>query len=342
MIGVCLASLVVFFGGVNSFQCEDDIYRDCHRRAENGECEGKGQRDSYAATNWMLAQCRKSCRDQFSEEPLPKIIQTYGGLEDHIVDVFGFKMPICPENGGFATDGRQTILHLMALNEEQPAWVPKFTEVGFEKTEIPSDVYKMLLEEYEKVKPSMQVEGCAKAVINCEQIVDDEDECSLRTSKRTFIMNLSGAVLNQLKAKLHPLAEAWANIKLKHEATYGIRRYTNGSWLTSHVDRFNTHVISAILNIGQSVEEDWPLFIVDNAGANHAVTLEAGEMIWYESARAIHGRPDPFKGEFFDNLFIHYSPVGNWYSSPYEIGRRPRKNPITLEDIQRRQENKLK
>ena len=80
----------------------------------------------------------------------------------------------------------------MALNEEQPAWVPKFTEVGFEKTEIPADVYKMLLEEYEKVKPSMQVEGCGglKAMINCEQIVDDEDECSLRTLKRTFIMNL--------------------------------------------------------------------------------------------------------------------------------------------------------
>ena len=61
----------------------------------------------------------------------------------------------------------------------------------------------------------------------------------------------SRSVLDQLKQKLHPLAEEWSNIKLKHEATYGIRRYTNGSWLTSHVDRFNTHVISAILNIGQ-------------------------------------------------------------------------------------------
>ena len=43
---------------------------------------------------------------QFSDRALPKIIQTFGGLEDHVVDVFGFKMPICPENGGFATDGR--------------------------------------------------------------------------------------------------------------------------------------------------------------------------------------------------------------------------------------------
>jgi len=329
--------LVLIFGSVNSFECEDDIYRNCRQRARNGECEGKGQMDRFAATNWMLAQCRRTCRNQFHDRAMPKIIQTYGGLEDHIVDVFGFKMPICPENGGFATDGRQTILHLNALNEDQPAWVPKFTKIGFEKIKIPADIYRMLIKEYERVKPSMQVEGCAKAVINCEEIIDSEDESSLRSSRRTFIMNLSGAVLETLKKKLHPLAEDWSNIKLKHEATYGIRRYTNGSWLTSHVDRFNTHVISAILNIGQSVEEDWPLFIVDNDGNNHAVTMEAGEMLWYESARAIHGRPEPFKGKYFDNLFIHYSPVGDWYTSPYEIGKKPRRRPISIEDIRNKQ-----
>ena len=52
----------------------------------------------------------------------------------------------------------------MALNEDQPAWVPKFKEVGFEKTKIPADVYKMLLKEYERAKPSIIVEGCAKTV----------------------------------------------------------------------------------------------------------------------------------------------------------------------------------
>ena len=144
-------------------------------------------------------------QNQFHDRAMPKIIQTYGGLEDHIVDVFGFKMPICPENGGFTTDGRfvklswgmnyfqyfrQTILHLNALNEDQPAWVPKFTKIGFEKIKIPADIYRMLMKEYERVKPSMQVEGCAKAVINCEEIIDSEDESSLRSSRRTFIMNL--------------------------------------------------------------------------------------------------------------------------------------------------------
>ena len=40
--------------------------------------------------------------------------------------------------------------------------------------------------------------------------------------------------------------------------------------------RLGTHVISAILNVGQSVEEDWPLYIKDNDGGDHKVVLAAG------------------------------------------------------------------
>ena len=69
------------------------------------------------------------------------------------------------------------------------------------------------------------------------------------------------------------------------------RRYTNGSWLVAHIDkwvwaegvkvvfallvsRFETHVISAILNIGQAVTRDWELHILDNEGAPHTLTLQ--------------------------------------------------------------------
>ena len=76
-------------------------------------------------------------------------------------------------------------------------------------------------------------------------------------------------------------------MRLEHTSTYGIRRYTDGSWLIAHVDRFKTHVISAILNIGQSVREDWPLFIKDNMGQEHTVMMEPGDMVWYESARMV-------------------------------------------------------
>merc|ERR1712240_376005 len=130
-----------------------------------------------------------------------------------------------------------------------------------------------------------------------------------------------------------------ATTKLKHEThAYGIRRYTNGSILAAHVDRFATHVISAILNIGQSVEEDWPLYVIDNDGEQQQVVMKPGEMVWYESARVIHGRPKTFKGEFYDNLFIHFSPTGDWYSDNFALGKQPRTNPITKEDINNKQD----
>ena len=80
-----------------------------------------------------------------------------------------------------------------------------------------------------------------------------------------------------------------------------IRRYTNNSWLVAHLDRseinflsvlntlkngqeqeaqltvtlsiirLGTHVVSAILNVGQKVDRDWPLHIQDNQGNNHQV-----------------------------------------------------------------------
>ena len=105
--------------------------------------------------------------------------------------------------------------------------------------------------------------------------------------------------------------------------------------MTSHVDRFTTHVISAILNVAQDVREDWPLYIKDNKGEDHAVTIKPGEMLWYESARLVHGRPKPLNGDFFDNLFIHFKPVGDWYEAPFKVGSRPRREPITLEDLKR-------
>ena len=47
----------------------------------------------------------------------------------------------------------------------------------------------------------------------------------------------SEATMEAVRSGLQPLAEAWAGVRLQHAATYGIRRYTEGSWLVPHVDR---------------------------------------------------------------------------------------------------------
>ena len=60
--------------------------------------------------------------------------------------------------------------------------------------------------------------------------------------------------------------------------TSGIRRYLNRSSLLAHTDRVTSHVISAILNIGQQVEQPWPLNILDHRGGEHTVLLQPGQV----------------------------------------------------------------
>ena len=73
-------------------------------------------------------------------------------------------------------------------NEEQPAWVPKFTKVGFERSSIPPDVYAMLLWEYERQKAFMYEEPPPTAIINCKKIreMEDKKQSSLKNMGRTF------------------------------------------------------------------------------------------------------------------------------------------------------------
>ena len=72
-------------------------------------------------------------------------------------------------------------------------------------------------------------------------------------------------------------------------------------------------MISAIINVSQA-GAPWPLFILDNAGSQHRVELEPGQMLWYESARLPHGRPQTFTGDHFDNIFVHFKPVSrHWW-----------------------------
>jgi len=109
---------------------------------------------------------------------------------------------------------------------------------------------------------------------------------------------------------MKPILESWiGGEELKPTSTYGIRRYYNGSVLRDHVDIGVTHVVSAILNLGQDVDKVWPLQILDHDGRRHFIEMAAGDMCLYESATSIHGRTQAMVGRSFDNIFTHFAPV---------------------------------
>ena len=55
-----------------------------------------------------------------------------------------------------------------------------------------------------------------------------------------------------------------------------------------------------------------------------------GEMLLYESLKIVHGRPEPFQGEYFDNIFVHFKPAKIWYKTDDSQGL---KKPLTKADL---------
>jgi hypothetical protein len=107
---------------------------------------------------------------------------------------------------------------------------------------------------------------------------------------------------------LHPIVEAWSGAKLKGSNAYGLRVYRNESGLHMHLDKSETHVISAILHVGHD-GEPWPLVIEDFQGNTNEVVLEEGDMVLYESSKCLHGRPKRFNGSYYSSIFVHYYPL---------------------------------
>ena len=124
--------------------------------------------------------------------------------------------------------------------------------------------------------------------------------------------NLEGAGSN-LKKNIWKAAkstiEEWTKQELRGSSLYGIRIYTEGSVLNTHVDRLPL-VSSAIINVDSDLDEPWPLEVIGHDGKAHNVTMEPGDMVLYESHSILHGRPFPLKGRFAANIFVHFEPTG--------------------------------
>eukprot|EP00037_Helgoeca_nana_P000037 m.19830 g.19830 ORF g.19830 m.19830 type:complete len:173 (+) comp10048_c1_seq1:1-519(+) len=109
----------------------------------------------------------------------------------------------------------------------------------------------------------------------------------------------------------------WTQMRLRHTSTYGVRVYRRDAMLINHVDRVDTHLASAVVQVAQEVDEDggWPLEVMLGNKAVGEVYLQPGEMVLYEGAWLRHGRPMRFKGTEFANLFTHFAPF-DWSGPP--------------------------
>ena len=128
-------------------------------------------------------------------------------------------------------------------------------------------------------------------------------------SERPYFVNTG--MNRKILEELRPFHEEWSGVPLVPSIAYGLRVYRNGSSLTMHTDRIDTHVISSILHVDRDYggAEPWPIVIEGVDGVTAEVDLKPGQMLFYESAKCTHGRPRTFKGNWYTSLFIHYRPV---------------------------------
>ena len=57
-------------------------------------------------------------------------------------------------------------------------------------------------------------------------------------------------------------------------------------------------------------------------------------MIWYESAKLVHGRAIPLNGTYFENIFVHFMPASKyWYTHDYYASFGEPLKQITVADL---------
>lgn len=180
---------------------------------------------------------------------------------------------------------------------------PNFTEYGWAVTRAPQRLLDELLSSLHKglSAPRMEFEGTGTSCIDAPE---------------RPLYHPIGDLERRAMLELRPVAEAWVNhdksekrIHLIGNNAYGLRLYQNQSRLNMHVDKKESHIISAILHVDHDKEsKPWPIVIEDYHGNLNEVVLERGDVLLYESSKCFHGRPKRFEGTWYTSLFIHFYP----------------------------------
>jgi prolyl 4-hydroxylase len=181
--------------------------------------------------------------------------------------------------------------------------LPRLSPLGFKVVKVPTNTWRLIQEAY-KLLESVKIEEVWGGI---EKIIHDGNGNGV--NPEIFNMDNCFRIKEIIQEELQPIHEEFIGYKerIVPKWIYGIRSYKRGSILTSHTDNIATHHVSSIIIVDKQVDKDWPLDIQDHEGNWHKIYTEPGDMILYESATNLHGRTEPFEGEYYRNFFLHYT-----------------------------------
>lgn len=215
------------------------------------------------------------------------------------------------ENHDFVKEIEQTLKYEWTRHQRISR---TFSPLGFKKGRLPPDVFASIGAFYYN---------------NAQSVVREEWD-----NKGVFVnwwetdvmfVQIPWHLKTIYQVRLKNLVEEWAGEPVEETVMYGLRMYTEGARLLTHVDRHTTHAVSLIVNVAQgNLTEPWPVEVQDHSNRMHEVIMEPGDVVYYESAKCLHARNRPMKGPnaYYVNLFTHYRPVGDpeWFHKPNPEG----------------------
>jgi prolyl 4-hydroxylase len=196
---------------------------------------------------------------------------------------------------------KETEINASVPNEiSEHHFLPVFHPVGFEKV-------RMRLECVDAVKEWMSRADESQWT---DEVISRDGVESGMVSKHLNMDAAPSKLLHELRDTFHEILTKWIEYKapLTHTATYGIRKYLRGSHLANHYDKKTTHVISAIIHLDDASDKPWNICIEDHHFRPHRVTMEYGDIVLYESTTCLHGCPEPFEGDSYCNMYVHFKP----------------------------------
>ena len=126
---------------------------------------------------------------------------------------------------------------------------PNFTEFGYGLTKAPEALTKHLA-------------GILNNAVEEGDMRMEEPTDSI--NGEPMFVDLDAKLRDQAILMLQPILEAWSGAELQGSFAYGLRVYRNESTLNMHIDKVETHVVSAIMHVDHDKNsEPWPLVIED-------------------------------------------------------------------------------
>jgi hypothetical protein len=137
-----------------------------------------------------------------------------------------------------------------------PQQLPRYTKEGYMKIPMPDEIYDRMKAFYKRQEHTRFTEKWPLDA--CQTNFHEKPMSMVYLDNEAYERDRIGKMVAPLLAK-------WTGTHdLELTSFYGIREYHRGNELHMHIDRIESHAISAILNIAQEgMEEDWLLEVID-------------------------------------------------------------------------------